>query len=115
MDDATIVVISTTFPDSAAANACAERLVGAGLAACAQVEGPVSSTYRWEGRVERAEEWRLVCKTSRAAGASCREALEAAHPYDLPQLVWLECRASAGYAAWVERSTGGTAPQAGES
>lgn len=113
MNEATIVVISTTFPDAAAANACAERLVEAGLAACAQVEGPVASTYRWEGRVERGEEWRLVCKTSRTTGAACRKALEAAHPYDLPQLLWQECRASAPYAAWVERSTGDAEPEAG--
>lgn len=115
MDDATIVVISTTFPDAAAANACAERLVESGHAACAQVEGPVTTVYRWEGRVERGEEWRLVCKTSRAAGAACRKTLLAAHPYDLPQLVWQECRASAGYAAWVERSTGGTELETGPS
>lgn len=115
MDEATIVVISTTFPDAATANACAEKLVGAGHAACAQVEGPVTSVYRWEGRVERAEEWRLVCKTSRAVGNACRAALLAAHPYDLPQLVWQECGASGAYADWVARSTppvepGGAAP-----
>ena len=106
MDPATIVVITTTFPGADAARACAETLVAARLAACAQVEGPVVSVYRWEGAVERADEWRLLCKTSRAAGEACRAALVAAHPYRLPQVTWAEMHATADYAAWVERSTG---------
>lgn len=107
MDGVTIVVITTTFPDQAAARGVAEWLVASRLAACVQVEGPLTSTYRWGGSIERTEEWRVVCKTSSASGEACRGALLARHPYDLPQVTWQELRAGADYAAWVERSTGG--------
>ena len=36
------------------------------LAACVQVLGPISSTYRWQGAVESAEEWLCLIKTTAA-------------------------------------------------
>src|SRR3954465_14920217 len=48
--------ISTTLPPRAAADKLAEALVTERLAACTQVLGPLSSTYRWKGVVEHAEE-----------------------------------------------------------
>lgn len=101
----TLIEIVTTFPDEAAALACAGRLVEKGFAACVQVEGPVRSTYLWEGRCERVDEWRCTCKTSRGARAACLDALQVGHPYDLPQIVVRDCQTSAEYAAWVEAAT----------
>jgi len=111
MDEATIVVITTTFPDAAAARGCAERLVGAGLAACVQVDGPLTAVYRWAGAVERAEEWRVTCKVPARCREACLAALVDLHPYEVPQLLWHESRASAAYVAWAEGATG-TPPQA---
>ena len=37
--------------------------VESGLAACAQISGPVESVYRWQGVVESGKEWRVVFKT----------------------------------------------------
>jgi periplasmic divalent cation tolerance protein len=42
----------------------AVELVDLRLAACAQVSGPMQSTYRWEGKIENAEEWLCTAKTS---------------------------------------------------
>ncbi|MET8987361.1 divalent-cation tolerance protein CutA [Nonomuraea wenchangensis] len=38
------------------------------LAACAQVVGPITSTYWWEGKVEEAEEWLVLLKTTADLG-----------------------------------------------
>ena len=46
--------VTTTFPDKMAADRAAGALVEERWAACAQVAGPVESTYRWEGKVELA-------------------------------------------------------------
>jgi periplasmic divalent cation tolerance protein len=101
-----LVEIRTTFPDRVTATACAERLVRERMAACAQVDGPVASTYSWRGVVERAEEWRCTCKTTPERAAACRAAIAAAHPYEIPELVELRVTASAAYAAWVRESIG---------
>lgn len=103
----TIVEIRTTFPDRAAADACAARLVRERLAACVQVDGPVSSTYVWRAAVETAAEWRCTCKTTPHRAAACRTAIATGHPYDVPEIVESQATAAATYAAWVRESVDG--------
>ena len=59
-----IVEIRTTFASRGAAEACSARLVAERLAACVQIDGPLRSTYAWNGAIESAEEWRCTCKTT---------------------------------------------------
>ena len=96
-----LVEIRTTFGDRSAAEACAARLVRERLAACVQIDGPVSSTYAWRGQVEQATEWRCVCKTTRARATACREAIVAGHPYEVPEIVEASIDASAAYGDWI--------------
>jgi periplasmic divalent cation tolerance protein len=99
-----LVEIRTTFGSRDAALACAERLVRDRLAACVQVDGPIISTYSWRGAIERADEWRCVCKTTLAAREACVAAIQAGHPYEIPQVVAAPFEASPAYAAWVAES-----------
>lgn len=115
MPDAdSFVEIRTTFPTAVLAEACAARLVQLGLAACVQVEGPVRSTYRWQGAVERAEEFRCTLKTTAAAAAACIAAIRAEHPYETPELLVSPVTAAEGYAAWLRESVGGPLAAGGE-
>ena len=43
----------TTVDSLAAAEKLARDLVGAGLAACVQIESLVGSVYRWEGKIRQ--------------------------------------------------------------
>src|SRR5260370_7722930 len=54
--------VQTTTDSRAEAVELARAAVAARLAACAQVAGPVASTYWWEGGMERAEEWLVLLK-----------------------------------------------------
>ena len=96
-----VVEIRTTCPDRAAAEACAALLVNGRFAACVQVEGPVFATYRWQGHVETATEWRCTCKTTASRATACREAIVRSHTYETPEILAIEVDASAAYAAWV--------------
>ena len=102
----TLVEIRTTFGDRAAAEACAARLVRERLAACVQVDGPVTSTYAWRGAIEAAAEWRCTCKTTPGRAAACRDAIAAGHSYDVPEIVSTTVTAATAYAAWVRESVG---------
>jgi len=93
--------VHTTFGSREAAESCADRLVQDRLAACVQVDGPVRSTYVWQGRMERTDEWRCVCKTTLTAAAGCVAAILAGHDYETPQVVVVPVEAGAAYAAWV--------------
>ena len=94
-----VVEIRTTFPSREIAMQCATRLVDRGLAACVQVEGPVTSTYRWQGAMETADEFSCRCKTTVAAAAACEAEIAAVHPYATPEILVTQCLASASYAA----------------
>jgi periplasmic divalent cation tolerance protein len=101
--DDSLIEITTTFDDREAAAACGRSLIEAGLAACVQVDGPVTSLYRWQGALETAEEWRCTCKTLPAARDACVAAILAGHPYDTPQLVIASVGATSNYAAWARQ------------
>lgn len=96
-----IVELRTTFSARDRAAACARRLVEGRFAACVQIDGPVTSVYRWQGAVEFAEEFRCTCKTSVAGAAACAAAMLAAHDYETPELIAATVHASPAYAAWV--------------
>jgi periplasmic divalent cation tolerance protein len=107
-----LVELRTMFSTHAAAEACAERLVAGRLAACVQIDGPVTSIYRWEGAIERAEEWRCTCKTAPERADACRAAILAGHDYQTPEILAARVSASPAYAAWARVSVevdGGTA------
>lgn len=99
-----LVEIRTTFPTREAAMLLAQRLVGGRLAACVQVDGPVASTYAWQGQMETATEWRCSCKTTAARSVACAAAIREGHPYQTPEIVTAAVTASEAYAAWVRES-----------
>ena len=103
----TIVELRTTFSARDRAAACARRLVDGRFAACVQVEGPVTSVYRWQGAVEQAEEFRCTCKTSRRRAPDCSAAILGLHGYRTPELIVTESSATPAYAAWVRSSVEG--------
>lgn len=110
-----IVTVWVTVPSRALAVTLSRLTVESGLAACAQISGPVESVYRWQGAVESAKEWRLVIKT-RARLLPALEALVLAHhPYDTPQFLVLPVLGgSAKYLDWLGESTASPARSPGK-
>jgi periplasmic divalent cation tolerance protein len=104
VDQATdgLVLVLTTWPIGAPVETMAEAVVRDGLAACVSVLSPHRSVYRWEGRVEHADEQQLLIKTTRGKLRALEEAVHAAHPYDVPEFLVLNVEAAShAYAAWV--------------
>jgi periplasmic divalent cation tolerance protein len=81
--------VTTTLPNQAAADELAATLVAERLAACAQVLGPVSSTYRWKGRVEQAQEWYCNLKTAIGRLPELQQRIRELHPYEVPEVIAL--------------------------
>ena len=67
MPDRYLMAMTTTDVRSDAER-LARDLVERRLAACVQVLGPISSTYRWRGSIETADEWLCLIKTTAATG-----------------------------------------------
>jgi periplasmic divalent cation tolerance protein len=100
-----LILILTTMPDDERAHSLARTLVDEGLAACVNVHGPMTSTYRWKGAVEREAERQVVIKSTRARLEALEARVRALHPHELPEFVVLDAQASEAYAAWVNDTT----------
>jgi periplasmic divalent cation tolerance protein len=105
-----IVLVLTTVPVGEPGETLARTLVDERLAACVNLYAPMTSFYRWEGRVERDVERQLIIKTTRARiDALCRRLAEL-HSYTLPECVVIDVvEGSPAYLDWVRDSTVTTA------
>jgi periplasmic divalent cation tolerance protein len=105
MADSYLMVMTTTDAREDAER-LARGLVEQRLAACVQVLGPISSTYRWEGAVETAEEWLCLVKTTGARFEALAAHVEANHGYETPELTAVPVsHGSPAYLAWVSSAT----------
>ena len=100
-----LILVLTTMPDDARAEALARALVEEKLAACVSMTAPMTSTYRWQGAVEQTRERQLIIKTSAAHLERLEARLKALHPYELPEFVVLRGEASDDYGGWVRAET----------
>ena len=100
------LLVLCNAPDAACAEKIAETLLERRLAACVNILPACQSVYRWQGKVERAEEVPLLIKTSEAAYAALEAAIRRVHPYEVPEIVALPIvRGLPAYLAWVEAET----------
>ncbi len=96
------IVILSTCANAEEAETLARLLVDDRLAACVNVIPKMLSFYRWKGAVESAEEYLLVIKSSRPLFAAVRARLEAAHSYELPEVLALPIvEGSENYMTWL--------------
>jgi periplasmic divalent cation tolerance protein len=98
--------VQTTTDSRVEAMELARAAVEARLAACAQVAGPVASTYWWEGGIERAEEWLVLLKLPAARLGELTAFLTERHSYDEPEIVALPIVAgSPSFLSWLREET----------
>ncbi len=101
-----LLEIVTTTEDQSQAQTLANLLIQRRLAACAQIDGPIQSTYYWDGEVKNDTEFRITIKTIPEASAAIHKLFGEHHPYDLPQ--WIErvsepSELGTVYANWVRQ------------
>jgi periplasmic divalent cation tolerance protein len=102
---ATLLVL-TNVPDRATAERLADMLVERRLAACVNILAPCRSVYRWKGAVQHDEEHPMLMKTSVERYAALEQALRAAHPYELPEIIAMPIeRGLTEYLEWLAGET----------
>lgn len=101
-----VLLCLCTCPDAACADTIATALVEERLAACVNQLPGLRSVYRWQGKVERAEEVLLLIKTSHDRLTALTARVQALHPHELPELIAVEAAGGlAPYLAWVAEQT----------
>jgi periplasmic divalent cation tolerance protein len=96
-----IVEVVTSCDDQSVLGRIADALIHEHLAACVHVVGPTSSTYRWQGAVHRATEWRLVATTTRSCAAATVARIGDMHSHELPSIVIRSVDTTEAYGNWV--------------
>jgi len=97
------IQVVTTTASREDAERIARELIDERLAACVQVAGPITSTYRWQGAIESSREWLCLIKSRQDLYAELEAAIRRLHPYEVPEILALPVVAgNPAYLAWLD-------------
>ena len=97
------IQVVTTVPTKDEGMSLGRMLVGQRLVACMQIAGPVTSVYRWQGKIEEATEYTVTLKTRASLFAKIVEMVEGLHSYDVPEIIGTPLGDCSGrYLQWLE-------------
>lgn len=100
------LIVLTTLPSQESALELAEDLVGKRLAACVNILPPMTSVYKWKGKLEKGQEHQLLIKTSADRYPELEALIRRSHPYELPEIIALPVAAGLhAYLDWVGAQT----------
>ena len=101
-----IVAVYAIFGSAEEAERIGREMVEGRLAACVNILGTCHSIYRWQGRVEAADEVAAIFKTSQAKLEPLMAAIHLAHSYDVPAIATLPIATThREYLDWVLAQT----------
>jgi periplasmic divalent cation tolerance protein len=101
-----VVVVLTSLPERDAALELARTLVERRLAACVNVLAPGTSVFRWQQKLEIAQEVPVLIKTRAALYTQVEAAIRELHPYELPEVIAVPVvRGLPPYLEWVLAET----------
>lgn len=100
------VVVTSTTDSEETAQALAAGVIGAKLGACAQVVGPITSVFGWQGAVQTEREWRVEIKTAADRVGPLVAHIKKVHGYEVPEVVATPITGgSPEYLAWLVAET----------
>jgi periplasmic divalent cation tolerance protein len=100
------ILVLTTLPERADAEALARELLAARLAACIQIGTTVQSLYHWRGEIETADEIPMAIKTRAGLYPRVEAAIRQRHPYELPEIVAVSIsNGLPAYLDWIASET----------
>ncbi|MGH7091107.1 MAG: divalent-cation tolerance protein CutA [Stellaceae bacterium] len=103
-----MLFVYATAADAAEAERIGRTLVAERLVACANVLPAMRSIYRWQGKIEEADEAVLILKTQATRLSALIARMKELHSYEVPCIEAIEIKeGNPEFLAWVERETGG--------
>ena len=100
----TLVIIETTLGSLDTAQVLATKLIEEGSVACCHMI-PITSCYRWQGKIEQAEEGLHRCKTVQERVEEVIVTIQKGHPYTVPEIIVTEATSvHQPYTKWVHEA-----------
>jgi len=101
-----VVSVYAVFANADEAERVGRAVVEERLAACINILGPIRSIYRWQDKIETADEVAAILKTHHWQSDALMARVAALHSYDVPCIVtWPVDKVLRSYSDWVEDST----------
>lgn len=99
------IVVIMTAADKEEALRIVRRLLSERLIACANIVGPVSSLFWWEGKIDEADEFLVFMKSKRKLFKRLSERAKEIHGYQVPEIIALPVIAGLpSYLDWLGAS-----------
>jgi len=106
-----VVMLYVTAGSPEEAGRIGRTLVEERLVACVNVIPSMHAIYRWQGRIEEAQECVILAKTRRERVASCIARIRALHSYECPCVVALPiAEGNPAFLDWITEQTGPSSP-----
>ncbi len=100
------LLVLNTCPDEETAQQLAQYLVEQRLAACVNLLPKTTSVYAWQAEIHTEQEVLLLIKTHADRYAALEQALEAQHPYDVPEIIAVAIQQGLDtYLDWINQTT----------
>jgi periplasmic divalent cation tolerance protein len=100
-----VITVYLTCKDMKEAKLISAHLLEKKLIACANIF-PITSMFRWEGKIKDEAEVALLCKTRKELFNEIIEEAKQLHSYDIPCIVsWPWHGGDDEYRKWVEDET----------
>jgi len=102
------LVVFITASSYEEARKIADTLVDRKKAACVNIVPGVKSLFRWQGKIEEAEESLMVVKTRAELFPDVVNLVKAIHSYEVPEIIALPIvEGNPDYLEWLKKETGG--------
>lgn len=97
------IVVLTTCDSEMRAEQLARHLVEHHWAACVNILPKARSIYRWQEKIEEADEWVLLIKSRRDLFAALRAEIQRLHTYETPEVIALAVvDGSEAFLGWLD-------------
>lgn len=96
------IQVFTTVEEKDDAQKIIYGALGARLCACAQIVGPITSSYWWQGKIEEAEEFLCILKSRKDLYEELEATIKQNHPYDVPEILAMPVKkGNPDYISWM--------------
>ena len=104
--DYTLIMVTASSREEA--EKIATTLLKRKLIACANILGPVSSRFWWQGKIDSAEEYMIFMKTKRELFDQVADNVKQLHSYEVPEIIALPIVEGAKpYLEWINSNLTG--------
>jgi periplasmic divalent cation tolerance protein len=96
-----MIINCITCKNKAEAEKIANHLLKNRLIACANIF-PISSLYRWKGKLQKDKEFVLLAKTIKNKAKYVEKEVKRVHSYDIPCIIQKEVTANKEFMGWIK-------------